>query len=369
MATIQSVKDKIQGLIDKSNEATGGSDMDLTTAIDNLIANQGGGEVPKEKLVNFWDYDGTLLYSYTLAEARALTSLPPLPVYKEETRFYATKWTKTLEEVKSVIAFLDVTVQVTHATSSSRIYCCVAVFDISRTLDNVIELYISKPSSSQIVYVDWGDGSKATLIGTGTSTITKHTYPSRKRYTVFISSDSTGIRLGGNTSTYMFTKQGNALVSFLGGDGYIPQNYAFSTNTNLKFIYLATPTTVNNYILYRCYSLRVAICDFLNSTSCFEQCYSLERIRIPLPQNNTVFTSCNNLNKILITESTGSLTSMTGAVRTLFITASSVITYSASITVGRIIYVNDDLVDSYKSATGWVDHASYIFPISSYTDE
>lgn len=43
MATIQSVKTKIQGLIDKSNEATGGSDTDLTTAIDSLIANQGGG--------------------------------------------------------------------------------------------------------------------------------------------------------------------------------------------------------------------------------------------------------------------------------------------------------------------------------------
>lgn len=43
MATPQTVKTKIQGLIDKANETTGGSDTDLTSAVDNLIAGFCGG--------------------------------------------------------------------------------------------------------------------------------------------------------------------------------------------------------------------------------------------------------------------------------------------------------------------------------------
>ncbi|MBQ8830850.1 MAG: hypothetical protein IJ017_04580 [Oscillospiraceae bacterium] len=45
MATAESVKTKIQGLIDTANEATGGTDTDLTAAVNTLIAGfgQGGG--------------------------------------------------------------------------------------------------------------------------------------------------------------------------------------------------------------------------------------------------------------------------------------------------------------------------------------
>ena len=48
---------------------------------DIVVAAEGGGaavSVPM-KDVNFYDYDGTRLYSYTVAEAAALTELPPLP--------------------------------------------------------------------------------------------------------------------------------------------------------------------------------------------------------------------------------------------------------------------------------------------------
>lgn len=46
-ATFNSLKTKIQGLIDKSNSKTGNTDSDLTTAVDNLIDGfgEGGGEL------------------------------------------------------------------------------------------------------------------------------------------------------------------------------------------------------------------------------------------------------------------------------------------------------------------------------------
>ena len=43
MATAESVKSKIQGLIDTANKATGNSDTDLTTAINALVAGFGQG--------------------------------------------------------------------------------------------------------------------------------------------------------------------------------------------------------------------------------------------------------------------------------------------------------------------------------------
>lgn len=44
MATAESVKAKLQGLIDQANVATGGSDADLTTALGRLIAGFGSGD-------------------------------------------------------------------------------------------------------------------------------------------------------------------------------------------------------------------------------------------------------------------------------------------------------------------------------------
>lgn len=47
MATADSVKEKIQGLIDKANGATGRADADMTSAVDALISGYGqGGDTP-----------------------------------------------------------------------------------------------------------------------------------------------------------------------------------------------------------------------------------------------------------------------------------------------------------------------------------
>lgn len=43
MATAESVKSKIQGLIDTANKATGGVDADLTSAVNTLVAGFGSG--------------------------------------------------------------------------------------------------------------------------------------------------------------------------------------------------------------------------------------------------------------------------------------------------------------------------------------
>ena len=357
MATIQSVKDKIQGLIDKSNEATGGSDTDLTTAIDNLIANQGGGEVPREKAVNFWDYDGTLLYSYTLAEARALTSLPPLPIYEDE-RFYAYTWSKTLEQIQSVVGFCDV---VPYYKPTDTIYtgCYLFVIDTSKTSNGVISMNVYKNTSSNNAIIDWGDGTTTTISSTSQISIS-HTYAKLKKYTIAVLATST--IYGGNSSSAMFSP---AQVLAAVRASFSPSKYAFSACYNLKFASLGS--TGANYLFNSCYGLRLIIGESLNQNNIRNNCYSLERACITYA-SGTNFENNNNLTKLMLT-ATNSIYSVPPTLKILFLTATSMCTYNAKITVGTLIYVNDNLVDSYKSATGWVEHANYIYPISSYTDE
>lgn len=372
MATIQSVKDKIQGLIDKSNEATGGSDTDLTSAIDNLIANQGGGEVPREKSVNFWDYDGTLLYSYTLAEARALTSLPPLPTYENETRFYASDWTKTLSEVQAVFGFLDVTVKLTCGTpteTSTYKYCQVLVVDTALVYDKKITLRVSKTSTAGTAYVDWGDGAKASMFISTSSTYTlSHTYPSRKKYVIVIRSTVDNIRLG-NGSNAMVDIQ-YVLLSAYTDEGATLMSYAFSFCGAMRFVYIAKPGT-NTYILNKCYGLHTLICGTLNSANAYADCHSLSRLVINYTEN--ALPNIASLKVLMYTDSSYPIITYGNSVpQVLFLTAPSVITQDrtkATFPTTNPIYVPDDLVDSYKADSSWDNNKNCIYPISSYTDE
>ena len=72
-------KKRLDALIAAANTKTNGFAENITSAMQTLLDGYGAGgsgmvsEGVAAKAVNFYDYDGTLLYAYTLAEARALT--------------------------------------------------------------------------------------------------------------------------------------------------------------------------------------------------------------------------------------------------------------------------------------------------------
>lgn len=74
----------------------------------------------EESDVNFYDYDGTLLYSYTLDEAHALTALPPLPSPPQN--YTADSWTETLSYVKGLNHPWNVGVNYTANNEYTSIY-------------------------------------------------------------------------------------------------------------------------------------------------------------------------------------------------------------------------------------------------------
>ena len=72
------------------------------SAFDTAISNipSGGGGTVEEKDVNFYDYEGTLLYSYTAQEFQALDSMPENPTHEGLT---SQGWNWTLEQAKSYV--------------------------------------------------------------------------------------------------------------------------------------------------------------------------------------------------------------------------------------------------------------------------
>lgn len=134
------------------------------------------------KDVNFFDYDGTCLYSYTKAEWANVTELPPNPSHDKLT---AQGWNWTKAEINTQLANVP--------------DCPVIVGQhyISASGDTEIDIELIAPRLSPYlgialngsVEVDWGDGSaKETISATNISNLknTQHQYSSSGSYTIKI---------------------------------------------------------------------------------------------------------------------------------------------------------------------------------------
>lgn len=116
---------------------------DMATAIANIPSGGGYTEVP-EKDVNFYDYDGTCLYSYTIDELHALTALPPNPEHEGLT---SQGWNWTLGELKAQNRQAEVGQVYITDDGATRIH-------ISLVADLGVGLLLSALGTT----IDWGDG-------------------------------------------------------------------------------------------------------------------------------------------------------------------------------------------------------------------
>lgn len=89
MATADSVKSKIQGLIDQSNATTGNTDADLTTAVNSLIAGFGAGGGGGIGAVKFIDVDITVEASTTTAVTYTVDGLAFVSSVESPTKWNA----------------------------------------------------------------------------------------------------------------------------------------------------------------------------------------------------------------------------------------------------------------------------------------
>ncbi len=163
-----------------------------------------------EKDVNFFDYDGTLLYSYTLDEIQNMTELPPSPTPKKDFLTFQ-GWNWTLDEIKAAGHWLDV--GAIYITSDGKTRALVEIADLAQP---TIKLNFLGATCN----VDWGDGT----VEQKAAGNHEHAYAKTGEYVISLEVVSGELNPTYNDTTYAFVGADNLLGSkaklkgFYGGD-------------------------------------------------------------------------------------------------------------------------------------------------------
>lgn len=410
MATIsenlKTIKDSTmaikQAIIDK-----GGEVGDLTTYAE-AIANLPSGDpnpTAEKNDVTFYDYDGTILHSYTAEQFLALSAMPPLPTQKG---LICQEWNWSYEDAMEYVAeygVLDVGATYITDDGKTRLYIRIAAEGRMG-----VPLYFSQ-SVANGVTIDWGDGSDTeTLSGTGNVNIT-HKYASIGDYCISLDvADGCTLNLGHST-------QDNGVVGSMGVykamvyKVEIGRNittiraYAFHGLKNINEIVIPKNIiSASSLSFYGSYPLKAIIIPngFKTiSTGQFGYCYSIDCIILPnsiksldsqgfrnlsfsriiLPMNITsigpyAFDGCGRLANLVIPNK---ITAING---NTFSSCTSMAYYdfshhSAVPTLANTnaflgipkdckIIVPDNLYDKWVAATNWSAYATYTIKKSDW---
>ena len=274
------------------------------TAYSPVTVSVGGGVVEKD--VNFIDYDGTLLYSYTAVEAQALSALPSNPSH---TGLTAQGWNWTLAQIKTQLTNYPnsiVWVGQMYKTSDgkTRIY-----IDIPADANSYSFTVYFKQSVARGVTVDWGDGSATQTFTGTTATERSHTYASSGQYIITLEVTSGTITFNGASNYSIFGNSGSNAYSFKYGritkiefddDAIIDGGYIFEYCYGLQEIVLPSGITAfGNSLFCDCKNLKAIILpDTVTSigNSAFVNCINLQRVSIPYGVSsigNNTFKGCS----------------------------------------------------------------------------
>ncbi len=150
MAKNDNLKDFLTDVADAIREKKGTTEkinpQDFSDEIRGIES--GGGITPCEwNDVNFYDYEGTILYSYTWDEFVEKNEMPPLPTHHKG--LVCQEWNYTLEEVLEQGGRCDVGAIYTTISGKTEI-------TIDARIDKEIKL---KVNTKYLATVDWGDGN------------------------------------------------------------------------------------------------------------------------------------------------------------------------------------------------------------------
>ena len=249
-----------------------------------------------ENVVNFYDYDGTLVADYIAADFANLSALPSNPSH---TGLVADGWNWTLADAKTyVMAYEKLNIGQMYHTASGKTEYDIVVDEASgftATLNNSAEK-------------DWGDGT--------VDTNTTHTYAAAGNYT---------IKMGG---TSLPSIQGSKKV---------------------RAVRIASGvTSIGDNAFYNCYSLQsVVIPSGVTSigVSAFQSCYSLQSVTIPsgvTSIGNSAFQSCIWLTIVTV----------------LATTPPTLVSTSAIPSNVTKIYIPNGTLAAYQAATNWSSFSS-----------
>ena len=263
-----------------------------------LSAPNGGGTTPGAPGdITFYDYDGTIVTSWTLAELATKTALPDYPSHEGLT---CQGWNWSLAELKTTNRKMNVGAMYITDDGKTRIYIRLEEGRTSPMLGVC-------PNGT--VTVDWGDGTTPdTLTGTDTTVVKwtpNHAYAAPGEYVIKLTVDGTMGFYGVSASN-----QFSAILRYSSASDN--RNYVYR-NSIEKIEIGSSVTSIASNAFYNCYSLTsITIPDGVTSiaSNAFRYCYSLTSITIPDSVTsiaNNAFSTCYSLTSITIPDSVTSI--------------------------------------------------------------
>jgi hypothetical protein len=297
----------------------------FATAIGNIKT--GGSASVAEKAVNFRDYDGTVVYSYTADEFAELTAMPDNPDHSRDAIPLTSQgWNWSLEKAQAYVAkYGRLEVGQMYITTDGKTH---------------ILIHLEKGRTSPMlgccpngtVDVDWGDGTEHdTLTGTSISTVKwtqKHEYAAPGNYDIRLTvTGSMGFYGSSSSNQYSgllrYASSGdgrnqvyqNAIQRVeVGKDVTNMVDYAFKNCSSLSGISIPdSVTSIGGFVFSGCYSLSsISIPNDITSIgkSTFSSCSSLSSISIPdgvTSIGGYAFQSCYSLSSISIPDGVTSI--------------------------------------------------------------
>ncbi len=363
--------------------------------------------------INFYDYDGTILYAWTLEELANKTALPPLPT--NHPRLVAQGWNWTLADLKAVNREMDVGVEYDTLSGMSE-------FDILLNKRTGLEI-----TCNMVGQKSWGDGS--------TDSATSHTYASYGEYTIKCDGtalpDTESALEAGLLGTLSDASRGLYKRIFLGSNvTQIGKRSLYMCHSLEELTIPNTVTSIGDYAIYATYKLKhVTAPHSLSHWGTFfcGYCHSMKSLSIPntitflgknsiyfnellrrvtLPENITstnegAFTNLYGIKKITLPRNLGSIStsvlyscfrleevialcdnlsniyasafSKCFSLKTLdFRAATRVPSLASSSAISELpagckIIVPGTLYSEWISKTNWVAYKDYIYPASEVT--
>ena len=240
------------GTYDVTNYATANVDVGEVTYEDNDV--------------NFYDYDGTIVYSCSAEDFASMTEMPSNPTHEGLT---AEGWNWSLQNAKTYVAE----------------YGMLEIGQTYHTTDGKIHLYIDVPSDNYSLYVglnaskrttiEWGDNTQDSSVQTSSSgnpTYTQHTYTTKGKYVIKLSSEGTfNIKgLGTDHRCALFSNKDGA-----------PDPKCLQANLPYK-IELSQNVKLENYALYKLEKLKTIVVpkDIEISKYAFSCLYNLVHLNL-----------------------------------------------------------------------------------------
>ena len=240
--------------------------------------------------ITFYDYDGTIVTSWTLEELATKTALPDYPSHNGLT---CQGWNWSLAGLKTTNRKMNVGAMYITDDGKTRIYIRLEEGRTSPMLGVC-------PNGT--VTVDWGDGTTPdTLTGTDVTTVKwtpNHAYAVPGEYVIKLTVDGTMGFYGEFSLT-----SASAILRYSSSDDN--RNYVYRSSVQ-KIEIGNGITSIDGSSFYSCYSLAsITMPNSITSIkeSTFYSCYSLTSITIPdsvTNIGNSIFNSCYSLASITI---------------------------------------------------------------------